>query len=441
MHAISKVDPTLHELLQAQLTQETTTLKLIASENFASTAVLEALGSVFSNKYAEGYPGARYYEGNKFIDQVEELAAARLKSLFGAEHANVQPYSGSPANQAVCRAVLKRGDKVMGMPVPMGGHLTHGWGVNFSGTDYEPVPYGINPTTHRIDYDQVREIALQSQPRLIWVGATAYPRLFDYGAMAKIASEANAYLVADIAHISGLIIAGVHPNPVPYCDIVSSTSHKSLRGPRGGFILSRVEDRYQSLYHAGTRFNLAKRIDRAVFPHLQGGPHMNQIAALAVALQEAATDRFKLYGRQIVCSAQALASALIERGYDLVSGGTDNHLLIIDLRNKSLSGKAYANLLADAGIITNFNMVPEDQRPPATTSGIRVGTPAVTSMQMREAEMEIIAGFIDAVISRPDDEKRRLEIRHQVAELCKSFPVPGVSDIGEYRQSIRLQRQ
>jgi glycine hydroxymethyltransferase len=438
MDAISKVDPALYELLQAQLSQETTTLKLIASENFASAAVLEALGSVFSNKYAEGYPGARYYEGNKFVDRVEELAIARLKSLFGAEHANVQPYSGSPANQAVCRAVLKHGDKVMGMPVPMGGHLTHGWGVNFSGTDYEQVPYGIDPTTHRIDYDQVREVALQSQPRLIWVGATAYPRLFDYEAMAKIASEVNAYLVADIAHISGLIVAGVHPNPVPYCAVVTSTSHKSLRGPRGGFILSRVEDRYHSLYHVGTKFNLAKRIDRAVFPNLQGGPHMNQIAALAVALKEASMDRFKLYGRQIVRNAQALASALIERGYNLVSGGTDNHLMIIDLRDKSLSGKDYAKLLADAGIVTNFNMVPEDPRSPATTSGIRIGTPAVTSMQMKEAEMDLIARFIDAVISRPHDEKGRLEIRHQVAELCKSFPVPGVSDIVEHRHSIRL---
>jgi glycine hydroxymethyltransferase len=348
------------------------------------------------------------------------------------------PYSGSPANQAVCRAVLKRGDKVMGMPVPMGGHLTHGWGVNFSGTDYERVPYGINPTTHRIDYDQVREIALQSQPRLIWVGATAYPRLFDYEAMALIASEVNAYLVADIAHISGLIIAGVHPNPVPYCDIASSTSHKSLRGPRGGFILSRVEDRYHSLFHANTRFNLAKRIDRAVFPHLQGGPHVNQIPALAVALQEASADHFKRYGSQIVCNAQALARALVERGYDLVSGGTDNHLMIIDLRRKSLSGKDYAKLLADAGIITNFNMVPEDPRSPATTSGIRIGTPAVTAMQMKESEMGLIARFIDAVISRPHDEKGRLEIRRQVAELCKSFPVPGVSDIVEHRHSIRL---
>jgi glycine hydroxymethyltransferase len=441
MDAISRVDPMLHELLQAHLLQETTTLKLIASENFASAAVLEALGSVFSNKYAEGYPGARYYEGNKFVDQVEELATTRLRSLFGAEHANVQPYSGSPANQAVCRAVLKHGDKVMGMPVPMGGHLTHGWGVNFSGTDYERVPYGINPTTHRIDYDQVREIALQSGPRLIWVGATAYPRLFDYEAMALIASEVNAYLVADIAHISGLIVAGVHPNPVSYCDIVSSTSHKSLRGPRGGFILSRVEDRYQSLYHAGTKLNLAKRIDRAIFPHLQGGPHMNQIAALAVALQEASADNFKLYGRQTVCNAQALASALVERGYDLVSGGTDNHLMIIDLRDKSLSGKEYANLLADAGIITNFNMVPEDPRSPATTSGIRIGTPAVTSMQMKEPEMDLIAGFIDAVISRPNDEKGRLEVRQQVAELCKSFPVPGVSDVVKRGQSIRLVRQ
>jgi glycine hydroxymethyltransferase len=435
MSQIAAVDPEVAELLSAQIEQEATTLKLIASENFASAAVLEALGSVFSNKYAEGYPGARYYEGNAFVDRMEQLAIDRLKTAFGAEHANVQPYSGSPANQAVCRAVLKLGDKVMGMTVPMGGHLTHGWGINFSGTDYERVPYGIDPITHRIDYDQIREIALRERPRLIWVGGTAYPRIFDYKSMADIASEVQAYLVADIAHISGLIIAGVHPNPVPHCDIVSSTSHKSLRGPRGGFILSRTADRYQALYHAQTKFNLAKRIDRAVFPHLQGGPHMNQIAALAVALKEASAVSFKTYGAQIVRNAATLADELLARGYRLVSGGTDNHLMILDLRDKPLSGKEYAALLAEAGIITNFNMVPDDPRSPATTSGIRLGTPAVTSMQMTEHEMKIIAELIDTVISNPTNVELRLRIRKRVADLCKAFPAPGISESSLQRRS------
>jgi glycine hydroxymethyltransferase len=425
--SLASVDPAIWKLLQSQAQQEATTLKLIASENFASTAVLEAIGSIFSNKYAEGYPGARYYEGNAFVDGVEQLAIDRLKQIFGAEHANVQPYSGSPANQAVCRAVLKHGDKVMGMTVPMGGHLTHGWGVNFSGTDYQRVPYGVDLKTHRIDYDQLHELALKERPRLIWVGGTAYPRIFDYEALARTAKEVDAYLVADIAHISGLIIAGAHPNPVPFCDIVSSTSHKSLRGPRGGFIMSRIEDRYQSLYHADTKFNLAKRVDRAVFPHLQGGPHMNQIAALAVALHEASQAEFKDYGKNIVRNAKALAEALLARGYDLVSGGTDNHLMIMDLRAKPHSGKEYARLLADAGIITNFNMVPDDPRSPATTSGIRLGTPAVTSMKMTEKDMAVIARFMDEVMANPADASLRARIRGEVAEFCGSFAIPGVS--------------
>lgn len=431
MNQIAKVDPELNKLLTAQIEQEGTTLKLIASENFASAAVLEALGSVLSNKYAEGYPGARYYEGNAFVDGIEQLAIDRLKSIFGAEHANVQPYSGSPANQAVCRSVLKHGDKVMGMSVPMGGHLTHGWGVNFSGTDYERVPYGVDPQTHRIDYDEVRKIALSSRPKLIWVGGTAYPRAFDYKTMAEIAHEVDAYLVADIAHISGLIVAGVHPDPVPHCDIVSSTSHKSLRGPRGGFILSRIVDRYQALYHSDSKFNLAKRIDRAVFPHLQGGPHVNQIAALAVTLKEASEQAFRTYGAQIVKNAAALAEEFLERGYKLVSDGTDNHLMIIDLRDKPLSGKEYAGLLAEAGIITNFNMVPNDPRSPATTSGIRLGTPAVTSMGMKENEMRTVGELIDSVISNPSSSELRLRVRGRVAEICGAFPAPGLPHLSD----------
>ncbi|MER9331910.1 serine hydroxymethyltransferase [Mesorhizobium sp. M0488] len=313
-------------------------------------------------------------------------------------------------------------------PLPEGGHLTHGWAVNFSGTDYQRVPYGLDEKTQQIDYDRLRETAKRERPRLIWVGGTAYPRVFDYAAMAEIALEANSYLVADIAHISGLIAAGAHPNPVGHCDVVSSTSHKSIRGPRGGFILSRNEDRYQALYHTKSKYNLARRIDRSVFPHLQGGPHMNAIAALAVALHEAANPSFRSYGQQTVKNAKALAHALLERGYDLVTGGTDNHMLILDLRDRPLSGKAYAERLAKAGIITNFNMVPGDHRDPAVTSGIRLGAPAVTSMGMRDVEMVQIAGFIDSVLQRPEDEDLHACVRRDVADLCAAFEVPGISD-------------
>lgn len=422
------VDCRVHELLLRQRRQERTMLKLIASENFASSAVLEATGSIFANKYAEGYPGARYYAGNEIVDELETLAIERLKALFGSEHANVQPYSGSPANQAVYRALLSPHDKVMGLPLPEGGHLTHGWSVNFSGTDYQRVPYGLHDKTQQIDYDRLRETARRERPKLIWVGGTAYPRVFDYAAMAEIALEANSYLVADIAHISGLIVAGAHPNPVVHCDVVTSTSHKSIRGPRGGFILSKNEDRYQALYHSTSKHNLAKRIDRAVFPQLQGGPHMSTIAALAVALQEAATPSFRTYGHQIVKNAKALAEALLDRGYDLVTGGTDNHMLILDLRDRPLSGKAYAERLERAGIITNFNMVPGDPRDPAVTSGIRLGSPAVTSMGMREGEMVQVAAFIDLVCRQPDDPDVHANVRRDVADFCAAFDVPGISD-------------
>ncbi|WP_245429132.1 serine hydroxymethyltransferase [Mesorhizobium sp. WSM3860] len=425
---LAAVDCRVHELLLRQERQERTTLKLIASENFASSAVLEATGSIFANKYAEGYPGARYYAGNEIVDELETLAIERLKTLFGSEHANVQPYSGSPANQAVYRALLIPGDKVMGLPLPEGGHLTHGWSVNFSGTDYQRVPYGLHENTQQIDYDRLRETAKRERPKLIWVGGTAYPRIFDYAAMAEIASEANAYLVADIAHISGLVVAGVHPNPVPHCDVVTSTSHKSIHGPRGGFILSKNEDRYQALYRPNSQYNLAKRIDRAVFPLLQGGPHMNTIAALAVALQEAAKPSFRIYGQQIINNAKALAQALLARGYELVTGGTDNHMLILDVRNRPLSGKAYADRLAGAGIITNFNMAPGDRRHPALTSGIRIGTPAVTSMGMRETEMVQIADFIHSVCRQPDDQEVHASVRREVADFCTAFDVPGISD-------------
>jgi len=422
-------DPRIFELIRKQILAESTTLKMIASENFASFSVLEASGSLLTNKYCEGYPGARYYEGNEVVDEIESLAIERAKSLFGAEHANLQPYSGSPANQAVYRALAHPGDKSMGMPVPDGGHLTHGWKVNFSGKDYVQVPYGPDPETGLLDYDQIREIARRERPRIIWVGATAYPRTLHYDRFAEIAAEVDAYLVADIAHINGLIVAGVHPSPVPHCDVVSSTSHKMLRGPRAAFLLSKIEDRYQEKYHAGSKFNLAKRIDRAVFPGLQGGPHMNTIAAMAVTLQEAAGEQYRRYGRQVAKNARRLAEELMDRGYELAGGGTDTHLLIMDFRRSEYTGKQVAEALARSGIIGNFNMVPGDHRKPAVTSGVRLGTPAVTSMGMKEPEMDLIAAWIDMVCRNIDDlDEVAPRVAAEIAELCSKFAIPGIRE-------------
>jgi glycine hydroxymethyltransferase len=426
---LQQTDPEIYRLIRRQTELESSTLKMIASENYPSFSVLEASGSILTNKYCEGYPGARYYEGNEVMDEIENLAIERAKSLFGAEHANVQPYSGSPANQAVYRALVKPGEKAMGMPVPEGGHLTHGWQVSFSGRDYQQVPYGPNPQTGILDYDQVREIALRERPRMIWVGATAYPRTLHYDRFAEIAEEVGAYLVADIAHINGLIVAQAHPNPVPYCDVVSSTGHKMLRGPRAGFLLSKTEDRYHEKYHPTSKFNLAKRIDRAVFPGLQGGPHMNTIAAMAVAFREAATDAFRQYGRQVQKNARALAQGLQERGYRLSGGGTDTHLLLIDFRQSEYSGREVSEALARAGIICNFNMVPGDQRKPSVTSGVRMGTPALTSMGMRESEMDKIAGWVDRICRNMDKlEQTTGQVRNEVAELCLEFTAPGIDE-------------
>lgn len=422
-------DSAVYDLIQQQMVYESSTLKMIASESFASFAVMEATGSNLTNKYAEGYPGARYYEGNEFVDKIENLAIERAKSLFGAEHANVQPYSGSPANQAVYRALLKPGDKIMGMPVPSGGHLTHGWKVNFSGMDYVQIPYGPDPVSGRFDMDEIRKVALVERPKMIWVGATAYPHIIEYKDFAEIANEIDAYLVADIAHINALIIAKVHPDPVPYCDVVSSTSHKMLRGPRAGFLLSKENDRFQSKYFPESKLNLAKRVDRAVFPGLQGGPHLHVIAGMAVAFKEAATPEFREYGVQIVKNAKALANSLLAKGYALAGGGTDTHLLIIDFRNEEFSGKEASIALAKAGIIGNFNMVPGDPRSPFVTSGVRLGTSALTSMGMKEPEMERVAGWIDQVcqnLGRIDDIAPN--IRGEIAELCSRFPIPGVDE-------------
>jgi glycine hydroxymethyltransferase len=425
---LRRTDPEIFRLVVEQMRFEATTLKMIPSENFASLAVLEATGSILTNKYAEGYPEARYYEGNEIVDRVEQLAIDRAKALFGAEHANVQPYSGSPANQAVYRALLKPGAKFMGMPVPAGGHLTHGWKVNFSGIDYHQVPYGPDPQTGLLDYDAIRDTARRERPQMIWVGATAYPRILEYDKFAEIAREVDAYLVADIAHINGLIVAGVHPDPVPYCDVVTSTCHKLLRGPRAGFILCKVEDRLREKYHPEDTSTLAKRIDRAVFPGLQGGPHMNVIAAMAVAFKEAGTEQYREYARQVVRNCRRLAECLLERGYQLVTGGTDNHLLLLDFRNSPYTGKQVAKALAQAGIICNFNMVPGDPRKPFVTSGVRLGTPAITSMGMKEPEMELIAGWIDTVCRNLDDPERVVQrVRQEVADLCAKFPAPGLA--------------
>jgi len=422
-------DPEIYELIQQQTEFESTTLKMIASESYASFSILEANGSPLTNKYCEGYPGARYYEGNEFVDVIENLARDRAKALFGAEHANVQPYSGSPANQAVYRSVLKNGDKIMGMPVPEGGHLTHGWKVNFSGRDYVQIPYGPNPETGRLDYDQIREIAVANRPKMIWVGATAYPHKLDYAAFAEIAQEVEAYLVADIAHINGLIVAGVHPDPVPHCDIVSSTSHKMLRGPRSGFILSKIEDRYKEQYHPKSKFNLATRVDRAVFPGLQGGPHMHTIAAMAVAFKEASTEEFRVYGAQVAKNAKALANSLLARGYALAGGGTDTHLLIMDFRDKDYTGKDVAQAMAKCGIIGNFNMVPGDHRSPFVTSGVRLGTPSLTSMGMKEPEMDMVAGWIDTVCQNIQNvDAVAATVKGEIAELCSKFKIPGVRE-------------
>jgi len=405
-------DPETYELCKAEERRQEEKIRLIPSENYVSKAVLEASSSVFTNKYSEGYPGKRYYEGQQNVDPLEELAISRAKSLFGAAHANVQPYSGSPANLAVYLAFLKPGDKVMGLALPMGGHLTHGWNVSITGRYFGSVQYGVRKDTGRIDYDEVRDLAKKERPQLIWAGGTAYSRLWDFGAMAAIAKEVGARFAADIAHIAGLIAGGAHPSPIPHADVVTTTTHKTLRGPRGGMILSTAE-------HASV-------IDRAVFPGLQGGPHVHNTAALAVALHEAAQPKFRDYARQVVANAQTIAGELVSRGYDVVSGGTDNHLILVDLSNKNVSGKVAAKALDKAGIELNYNSVPYDTRKPFDPSGIRLGSPSVTSRGMGEAEMRLVAAWIDRVISNPTDENAA-KVLGEVRELTRKFPAPGIS--------------
>jgi len=404
-------DTELFDLVGQELERQTTTVQLIASENFTSPAVLEATGSVLTNKYSEGYPGKRYYGGNVVIDEVEDLARERAKALFGADHANVQPHSGANANLAVYLAMLDPGDTVLGMSLDHGGHLTHGSPANVSGRLYRFVPYHVTASDERIDYDEIRDLALAERPKMLVAGATAYPRLIDPEPLRAIADEVGAVFVFDAAHIAGLIAGGAHPDPVPHADIVTFTTHKTLRGPRGGCILSRAEH--------------ATAIDKAVFPGLQGGPLEHVIAAKAVAFREAADPSFRDYAAQIVRNASALAAALVGEGFRLVSGGTDNHLMLVDLRSfdAELTGKEAQTVLDRAGITLNRNTIPDDPRSPFVTSGLRIGTPAVTTQGMGEAEMALIGGLIARALSGRGDDAELAAVRDDVATLCSKFPL------------------
>ena len=406
------VDPEIADLIAAEEQRQRDKVRLIASENYVSGAVLAATGSVLTNKYSEGYPGKRYYEGQQFIDQVEQLCIDRAKALFGAEHANVQPYSGSPANLAIYLACAKPGDTIMGMGLPAGGHLTHGWNVSATGTWFRAVQYGVRRDDHRIDFDEVRDLARRERPRLIFAGGTAIPRTIDFAAFGEIAREVGAVFAADMAHIAGLVAGGAHPSPVPVADVVSTTTHKTLRGPRGGMLLCTAAHQ--------------KAIDRAVFPGLQGGPHNHTTAGIAIALKEAATDGFRRYAHQIVANARALAAGLVARGWTLVTGGTDNHLILADLTTKHVPGKVAAKALDAAGIELNYNTVPFDPRKPFDPSGIRLGTPSVTSRGMAEPEMFQIATWMDAVVSAPADAALHARIAGEIRELCARFPAPGL---------------
>ncbi|MFE5329969.1 serine hydroxymethyltransferase [Embleya sp. NPDC056575] len=408
---LGRTDPEIASLVRAEEALQQDTLRLIPSENYVSAAVLEATGTVLTNKYSEGYPGRRYYEGQQNVDPIENIARERAKSLFGVEHANVQPYSGSPANLAVYLAFARPGDTVLGMALPSGGHLTHGWGVSATGTWFRGVRYGVRADTGRTDLDEVRDVALRERPRLIFCGGTAVPRTVDFAAFAEIAREVDAILVADVAHIAGLIAAGVHPSPVPHVDVVSTTTHKTLRGPRGAMLMCRAEH--------------AKAIDKAVFPGLQGGPHNHTTAAIAVALREAATEDFRAYARQVVANARRLGEELAARGFELVSGGTDTHLLLVDLTRRGVPGKVAARALDRAGIVVNYNTVPFDTRSPFDPSGIRLGTPALTSRGVGVEDMALVAGWIDRVVGGSEDEESR--VRGEVREFLGRFPAPGLA--------------
>ena len=409
MEEIWKVDPQLAEAICKEIDRQAYKLELIASENFASLAVLQAQGCVMTNKYAEGYPGKRYYGGCQWVDVAEDLARERAKELFGCDHVNVQPHSGTQANMAVYMAVLKPGDTILAMDLAHGGHLSHGAPINFSGQLYRVVFYGVDREKETIDFDQVRTLAQQHRPKLIVVGASAYPRVIDFAAFREIADEVGAYVMADIAHIAGLVATGLHPSPIPYCEFVTTTTHKTLRGPRGGMIMCRQE--------------FAQVIDKTVFPGIQGGPLMHVIAAKAVAFKEALTPQFREYQAQIVKNAAALAKTLQDKGFRLVSGGTDNHLMLVDLRNKDITGKEAEGALEEAAITVNKNMIPFDPQKPFIASGIRIGTPAVTTRGMKEPEMVGIGEMIARVLESPTNARVKEEVASQVRELCERFPL------------------
>jgi len=410
---LAQEDPELARLIDGEAQRQHDTLRMIASENYVSRAVLEATGTVLTNKYSEGYPGKRYYEGQRFIDPIEELARTRARDLFGVDHANVQPYSGSPANLAVYMALAQPGDTIMGMSLPMGGHLTHGWSVSATGAWFRSVQYTVRKDSGRVDFDEVRDLALGARPKLIFCGGTAIPRTIEFAKFAEIAREVGAVLVADIAHIAGLIAGGAHPSPVGHAEVISTTTHKTLRGPRGAMLMSDEAH--------------AKAIDKAVFPGLQGGPHNHTTAGIAVALREASTPDFQVYARQIVANAKALADGLTERGFDLVSGGTDNHLILVDLTGKGIGGKPAAKALDRAGIETNYNTVPYDTRKPFDPSGLRLGTPALTTRGLTEAQMPQVAEWISRAVDAAlkDDEATLERIAGEVRDLLSAYPMPG----------------
>jgi glycine hydroxymethyltransferase len=407
--SIAEVDPDIDRAIRAERRRQNEGLELIASENFVSRAVLEAAGSVFTNKYAEGYPGRRYYGGCEYADVVERTAIDRATALFGAEHANVQPHSGAQANMAVYFTLLKPGDTVLGMNLAHGGHLTHGHPLNFSGKLYTIVPYGVREDDERIDYDELDRLADEHQPKMIMVGASAYPRIIDFARIRRAGTRVGAAVVTDMAHIAGLVATGVHPSPVPHSDFVTTTTHKTLRGPRAGMVL--CTERY------------AKDLDRSVFPGLQGGPLMHIIAAKAVCLKEAAEPTFADYQRQVVANAAALAQSLSSAGFRLVSGGTDNHLMLVDVFSKGITGKVAEAALGKAGITVNKNAIPFDKNPPMVASGIRIGTPAVTTRGLREADMATVADFITRALKTPDDDRSLAMIRTEVEAMCRKFPL------------------
>lgn len=409
LEKLAVCDPEIAAAIGEELGRQRNKIELIASENFVSPAVMEAMGSVLTNKYAEGYPGHRYYGGCEYVDKVETLAIERAKKLFGAEHANVQAHSGANANTAVYFAFLQPGDTIMGMNLSQGGHLSHGSPVNISGKYYNVVPYGVTHETERIDYDEFACIAKEAQPKLIVAGASAYPRVIDFERMAEIAHSVGAIFMVDMAHIAGLVAAGLHPSPVPYADIVTTTTHKTLRGPRGGLIL--CKEKY------------AKQIDKAIFPGVQGGPLMHVIAAKAVALGEALKPEFKEYAKQIIANCQALAEGLIAEGFRLVSGGTDNHLLLVDVRGQKMTGKTAEHLLDEVGVTCNKNTIPFDPESPFVTSGIRLGTAAVTTRGFKEADMKEVAAVIGLVLNNPEDAEKQSEAAQRVAALCAKYPM------------------